>query len=706
MNNKLKNQFTQCWNPIGELPKIYENKTVRMNPFQEFAFNKAIIEKELPKRLLLIVNGPTAAGKAYLAQYISLLVLSIRTNKKAIISVPQTIIASGFKGPHNLSYISGTSGNTIFDTEDKAWAPSNYLFDYSEKSNTDAVRRFLEKPGNKKDINDRILVCTHATLVMAYNSFPELFKNLFVCIDEAHKARSQYGTDDETGLSISDCNKLGEFISDCVTHSELENDLLLTSATFFRSDSTSIIPQEQIDNFTKIYYPMDEYLKNCHYLKSLSYEFGIYDFLWGDLLKTVIGEHIDNGGKPIVYIPPVGSIYSYGSKFDDVRKVYEAISGESNPEIVEEKSGITRIKRGKKWIKVVNLVEDEDMHLRNKRKKLIEEAHLHENSDKIDAIVTLRIMEEGANWKWADCLLQLGIIGSMVVAVQRVGRVLRDAEGKENVRIVQFVPSNVDTNDRNKFRDAANDLVKCVLASMIIEDMIMPSKFKIANECNGSKKNGNGNGKANLLIDEVGEQKYIEIMGAILERAVIAQDNGEVCFGDGSKGSNERFKNVVISVLEDYNVVSNHETIAEQIRRAWVVRAMKRRGGVDMNNVDFDVVSLSVNPLEMWLTAYSETLGIDTFAKLRKAINNSYVSFDEWKEWVSKNIAWYLSGTFEKGDSHRDVLRKYGLWANGTVKEYQGRELPKRPDFIHHNPWGFYKELRENVERENKQTSI
>jgi len=634
-NNKLKtiNKISASWKPLGRIPKIYANDVFKMRKMQVDAFN-SLIDKPYA-----IINAPTASGKTLAICWVIAKRLHDNPHKKAIIAVPQTIIADGFKGFCNLKFVD-ENDNLVLDKDITIpWSPMHYLCQDTQESNISQIHSFLSRKGNKNDINDRILICSHASLVNSFQKHRKLFKDIIICIDEAHHVQYSEIEESDSEASFQFCNQMGSLISYALKNTKRNIELFLSTATLFRGDRAEIIPQKYLNKFESFYYAMDDYLKDMPKdgLSSFSYDFAMYENVWGRRLK----DDFENGvGKAIIYLPNVGSkYYSYGSKDTDVREIYKSISGRSNPSIKYLDNGLILVKRKDKWIKVVNLVDDSNLSLRKIRKELIIEAHKNKDDSLVDIIITLNMFREGANWKWADRCFILGTKGSLTDIIQIMGRLFRYAPNKKHVSVVQYLPFSFDQIDHEAFKYNLNEYSKVIFATMLLEDIVSPKTIKIPVKTQSTNGVTFVNPPAiDYLMEQVKDaNKVLKIWKEIRNEAITVQDNGEVNFGTNNKKTKSKFAEITKSVLKSNNVNKYHEEIAEQIRKRWMresLKATKNIVGIHLDAVDFDIID--INPLQFWLTYTSGMCGLDTFRKFREASDAyCFLPFKEAKIFVN-----------------------------------------------------------------------
>ena len=607
IRTKTISKINHKWRAVGKRPKVYSNNTYKMLPIQEEIYRETIGSQHS------IINAPTACGKSISICFNVAKDLSLNPTRKAIITVPQTIIGSGFKGYYNLSY-SNSNGVYIENGENGClelpWSPRHYLCDGDGlDSNTVQIGNFLKRDGQSGDINDRVLICSHAALINAFKKYKRYFKNINIVIDEAHHVHYS-----ENGRA----NRVGVIVKYALKHEKKDIGLTLSTATLFRGDRLEVVPVSKLGLFKRYYCPLDRYLENCHDLKSFSYDFMMYENSYLDGLKGIFKGGIK---KTIIYIPYVNnSRCSLGGKNEDVEAVYKSIAGIGGDKYKSREldNGIIQIKCGNKWINVINLVDDSDESLREKRKRLIIEAHEHSDSSKIDVIVTLNMFREGANWKWANRGIIIGSKGSLTDMTQIVGRFLRDAPGKGSAKIIQMLPFSFDQLDTEGFRKDLNEYFKTLFASMLLEDAIAPIQLGL--DVVKVKGKGKGEGNIDYLREQVGDSnKILQIWQEVRDKAITLQDDGVIDFGVNSVETKGSFLDIVSFALSNHGVKKFHKEISEQIRRRWVLESLKVSDtGMDLSKVDFDVIQ--INPLQFCLSYGSGACGLDTFKKFRQAI--------------------------------------------------------------------------------------
>ena len=180
-------------------------------------------------------------------------------------------------------------------------------------------------------------------------------------------------------------------------------------------------------------------------------------------------------GKDIIYIPHPRSRHSTGKKLDEVQSIFSEYQKVFGGELLDTPQGLTILQNPVSSMKVLDLV-DEDR--RAQKKEFLNGEELKKDPEALDGIIALGMFKEGANWIWADRSIIVGARASLVDVVQMMGRLFRDAAGKEHVEVIQLLPFSLDQQS-DTFRDNLNNYLKAVYASLILEDILNPVKISV-----------------------------------------------------------------------------------------------------------------------------------------------------------------------------------------------------------------------------------
>jgi len=536
-----------------------------------------------------LINAPMAAGKSFEICALVAHWLMRDPALRVIIAVPPTIISEGFR-EKKIEFPDGRRINWAVDSR-------NDLCLKSSSSNTAQLRRFLT---NREvcGLTERVVLCSHATLVRAFARVPEAFSEVLVVIDEAHHIK-QGGDEPDAALG----NQMGALVSHGLANPEHIR-IGLATATFFRGDAVSIV--SDLSQFKRFDLGYDEYLATCSYLRSFSYDF-IVEPNFVEPLRRLFHERL---GKTIVYIPPVNSRFSVGNKKADVDAVIRAIAATDTPTLDHIERPIMRVRRGDKWVKLVNLVDE---RLREEKRRAIAAAHKDVGGGEIDVIIALGMLKEGANWRHADREIIIGQRDSLTEIVQLIGRLFRDVEGKTHVEAYHLLPLSFDQMDKAGVRESLNDYLKAILLSMLLENVIEPAISPSPRERNGAPPDAKA--RRNFLREALPDDgESASVLSEIVERVLDSIADNESL--RQTQALRDPFFIIVGEVLSSHGVKDFHEEIAEQVLRMFNRRTV-RLNRLNVDDVDVNVIKES--PFDCLLRYGSDVCGATTFRELREA---------------------------------------------------------------------------------------
>lgn len=596
--------FSFQWKPLAQ-PVVPKGEFYPLRDWQKKAFRK------LKKSIHSIINAPMGSGKTWLMCLLSAYKMQKHSNLKTLIAVPQTIIGNGFSEAKFL----------MPDDSKLHWFAQHNLC--QESPNEGTIQYVIDWLQNTPAFfQDRILICTHATIVAVYKRLKDtnqrkLLHDLICWIDEAHHLKNAEIEGFEDSI-VS--NGIGEFAAYLLQYGKNVH-LGLSTASFFRGDRLNLLTPKMRDKFVRFDLPYDEYMESMQYLKSFSFDF----LLCGpDYLKAV-SEVTKDKHKDIIYIPHPASRHSTGDKYSEVEQIVECYRKTHKGKEIDLDNGLTVLRKKYGEFKILDLV-DEDR--RKAKKSYVCEI---EKRDDLDAIIALGMFKEGANWIWADRSIIVGPRASLVDVIQMVGRLLRDAEGKEHVQVVQLLPFSIDQTDEKKFRENLNNYLKAILASLVLEDIFNPVKIKVPK---GKKKKGTKHEKIDWLSEVLPDaEKQIalreDVRDKLMEIAILNNAEGDVTF------LWEEYQKVLPEILSEYGVISHIKEVGQQIWAGFARRTLQMRG-VDISDVDFNILK-DVDPLGYILRYASSCVNSKCLSDIRNLVSTRKTV----REWVT--IAEHLS---------------------------------------------------------------
>jgi len=388
----------------------------------------------------LLIKAPPASGKSRALMFIGLDKLINQDIKKVIVAVPERSIGSSFAKTDLKKY--GFFAN---------WEPNpryNLCTPGVEKSKVTAFLNFLES-------DERILICTHATLRFAFEAIDEKqLNNCLLAIDEFHH------------VSVDGDNKLGIVLSSIMEKSNAH--VVAMTGSFFRGDSVPILLPEDEAKFIKVKYDYYQQLNGYNYLKSLGIGYHFYQGKY----TSAIDEVLDETKKTIVHIPSVNAGESTKDKYEEVNRIIDSL-GELDYQ--DPDTGVLYVisKKSGKTLKIADLVHD------NQKDRDKIQAYLRTISsvDDIDIIIALGMAKEGFDWPYCEHALTVGYRGSLTEIIQIIGRATRDSENKSHSQFTNLIAQPDAEDDLVKL--SVNNMLKAITASLLMEQVLAPNfKFK------------------------------------------------------------------------------------------------------------------------------------------------------------------------------------------------------------------------------------
>ena len=388
----------------------------------------------------LLIKAPPASGKSRALMFIGLDKLINQDIKKVIVAVPERSIGSSFAKTELKKF--------GFFTD---WEPNpryNLCTPGVEKSKVTAFLNFLGS-------DEKILICTHATLRFAFDAIDEKQLNdCLLAIDEFHH------------VSVDGDNKLGLILSSVMEKSNAH--VVAMTGSFFRGDSVPILLPEDEAKFTKVKYDYYQQLNGYEYLKSLGIGYHFYQGKY----TSAIHEILDESKKTIIHIPSVNSGESEKDKYEEVNRI---VDGLGVLDYQDPDTGVLYVisKATGKTLKIADLVHDNPKD----RDKIQEYLRNVKSVDDIDIIIALGMAKEGFDWPYCEHALTVGYRGSLTEIIQIIGRATRDSENKSHSQFTNLIAQPDAEDDLVKL--SVNNMLKAITASLLMEQVLAPNfKFK------------------------------------------------------------------------------------------------------------------------------------------------------------------------------------------------------------------------------------
>lgn len=551
----------------------------------------------------LLLKSPPASGKSRALMYIALDKLCNQGIKQVIIAVPEKSIGGSFTATDLIShgFFSDWEPNTKY----------NLCTAGGEKSKVNAFIKFL-------DSNEKILICTHATLRFAFEQIEEdKFNNKLLAIDEFHHVSAD-----------KESNRLGSLLHHVMNKSNVH--ILAMTGSYFRGDGIPVLLPEDEVKFTKVTYNYYEQLNGYTYLKSL----GIgYHFYQGKYLSA-INEVLDTNKKTIIHIPNPNAGESTKDKYQEVDTILDAIGDVQFQDI---KTGIIYLKRYSdgKLIKIANLVEEFE------RDRVSEYLRNIKEIDDIDLIIAVGMAKEGFDWPFCEHALTVGYRGSLTEIIQIIGRCTRDSINKTHAQFTNLI-AEPDASDE-LVTLSVNNMLKAITCSLLMEQVLAPNfVFKTKHSVEdyshaGEIKIRGFKEPSSIRVKEIIESDLNDLKASIL------QDDKMIKALPGNVDPEVINKVMIPKIIKiKYPELSDEEI--EEVRQYVVVDSVIKRAEminegskqfirmaeqfINIEDLNIDLID-KINPFQKAFEVLSKSVTVPVFKAIQDAIGATRVQMTD-----------------------------------------------------------------------------
>lgn len=573
--------------------------------------NNALGMREMQERVYakrtsqhLLIKAPPASGKSRALMFIALDKLHAQGLKKAIIAVPERSIGKSFRSTKLTDY------GFYWDWE--VLSKNNLTEQGTSKSK---VKQFVDFMHSESP-DDRVLICTHATLRFAFEQLADSdFNDVLLAIDEFHHVSQ----DDNSVLG----NALRNILANSTAH------VVAMTGSYFRGDSVPILAPEDEQKFDKVSYTYYEQLEGYKYLKSFAMGYNFYRGRYTDALHEVL----DTSKKTIIHIPNVNSGESTKDKYDEVDRILDEL-GQTVPDpktglwLVTEETG--------RVLKVADLVTEEE------REKVQDYLNKMSSLNDLDIIIALGMAKEGFDWPYAEYALTIGYRQSLTEIVQIIGRVTRDSSNKSHAQFTNLI-SQPDAQDDEVFF-AVNNVMKAITASLLMESVLAPN-FKFKRKDREDQKSSG----AEMFVKGLKEpstQRTKDIIENDLNdlRASILQEpriQTAIAAGTDAEVINKQMIPAIIKQIYPDLSGAEVEEVRQQFISQSVIQSAERKEGIGQTDflkmadkfVNIDELSIDlidqINPFQRAYEVISREIDAPTLRLIQDYMDGQKMEFSE-----------------------------------------------------------------------------
>ena len=605
--------------------------SVKINSLGMRQMQQRVYEKFDSQYILL--KAPPASGKSRALMYVALEKLKAGLISKVIVAVPERSIAKSFASADLKT--GGFHSDWVLKPSYDLCSPGGDL------RKTLAFKNFMES-------NEKILLCTHATLRFAFDQIgSEAFNNCLIAIDEFHHVSSDVES------------KLGELVRTVMTNTSAS--ILAMTGSYFRGDTIAVLSPRDEARFTKVTYNYYEQLNGYEYLKSLGIGFHFYRGKYLDAINEVL----DLSKKTIIHIPNVNASESTKEKLLEVDSIIDLIGDFDHV----DDYGIIHVRtESGRVIKIADLVNDVPLE----REKVISYLRNVNDINDIDIVIALGMAKEGFDWPFCETTLTVGYRGSLTEIIQIIGRCTRDSFNKSHAQFTNLIAEPQAEN--SEIIDGVNNILKAIAASLLMEEVIAP-KFNFRSSV-GEPSGGSGvdvlikgfkiptsNIVRDIIKNDMPDLKATIIQSQEIQKSfpgvVSPETLNKVLIPKVIKETYPHLDQEQIDQLTDYVVASSVMRSGEITSKGADKFIAFSNRLVNVNELDMDLI-YSINPFQSAFEVMSKQLSPKVFKAVQQCIQGLRISMtdDEAKLlWPKINEFYSIRGKVPSLDS-LDPLEK------------------------------------------------
>lgn len=590
----------------------------------------------------LLIKAPPASGKSRALMFIALDKLHNQGIKKVIVAVPEKSIGGSFSATKLTDY--GFFAD--WDLNDNYNLCTPGLDDARGK--VEAFEKFM-------DNDEKILICTHATLRFAVSKIPdEKFNNVLLAIDEFHHVSA----DKESSI-------LGQVLHGIMSNSSAH--IVAMTGSYFRGDGVAVLLPQDEAKFDKVTYNYYQQLNGYTYLKTLGIGYHFYQGKY----TSAISEVLDSNKKTIIHIPNVNAGESTKDKLNEVDLIIDII-GEFDHQ--DKDTGVMYIKRDSdgKMIKIANLVDDSvdrtpiQNYLRNIK-----------SPEDMDIIIALGMAKEGFDWPYCEQALTIGYRSSLTEIIQIIGRCTRDSSNKSHAQFTNLI-AQPDAKDMD-VKVSVNNMLKAITCSLLMEQVMAPHfNFKTKNS---STEKGNPGDIFIKGFKQPSTQKVKDILESDITdiKAKIFQDDQVVKALPGNidpevinkimipKIIKEKYPDLTDEEVEEIrqHIVADSVIKTSEIKEVGDKKFVRMAGQfINIEDLNIDLID-KINPFQEAYEILSKSVTTGVLRVIQETILSSRIEMTEdeakllWSENKIQNFAKENNGRHPDIKSEDPIERRY-----------------------------------------------
>jgi hypothetical protein len=541
--SKTASQFKQS--KMAQDAVVYTDRSVKVlgqghgREWQVDAYDSLLGEKQSD------LIAPCGSGKSTVQAALAIGDF-IKSQRKQLIIVPQVHIADGFFPKHSEWVTLSIHGITY-----KARVPVEYNF--AQAASVQRLINWLLKPRahKGKEISGPIALSSYVAFVLAWAQMSnaqrlQITKTVHVRPDESHHVSMG-----DQHVFENTRNKVGDALRFMAEHGGYRTS---STATGFRGDGKKILPRA-LKGITKTY--SHQFIKHFNTLGIEEFLFEINEFKKNPIRRLIKVIKAERNEKHFIVVPAYNA--GWRRSFTDKSYGINALMKELLKMYPKDR--------------ILNLVPQEEGRKAKKQSLLDEPKFLEEKASQFDVVITVQLGREGTDWCPCSRLHVTYVEGSIVLAVQTVGRLLRYFKNKTKIvaRYYHAAFPRLKTG-ASKF-DVLDGRKNAVLLMMQADEMFFPLIFPVVVPVADKKSKPKEHPTAKTTLGEVlGDESYLQMRADFL--------NDDRVYGGGSV---EDVQDAISELIQEYDVPEDYAAKATLHFQALFLRhANIRYEGIDI----------------------------------------------------------------------------------------------------------------------------
>ena len=474
-----------------------------------------------------------------------------KSQRKQLIIVPQVHIAEGFFPKDGEWVMLSIHGATY-----KVRVPVEYNF--AQAASVQRLIGWLLKPlrlrkdSPKNEISGALALSSYTSFVLAWSQMSNaqrlhITKTVHVRPDESHHVSMG-----DQCVFENTRNKVGDALRFMAENGGYRTS---STATGFRGDGKKILPRA-LKSMTKTY--SHQFIKHFPTLGIEEFLLEVNEFKKNPIHRLIKAIKAEPKEKHFIVVPSYNA--GWRRSFTDSSHGVNALMKELLKIYPKDR--------------ILNLVPQEEGRKDKKQNLLNEPKFFEEKASQFDVVITVQLGREGTDWCPCSRLHVTYVEGSIVLAVQTIGRLLRYFKGKTKIVARYYHPAFPRLKEGASKLDVLDGRKNAVLLMMQADEMFFPLIFPVIVPIADKKKGEpREHPTAKTTLGELlGDDSYQQMRADFL--------NDDRVYGGGSV---EELQEAISELVQEYDVPEGYEDKAVLHLQALYLRhANVRYEGIDI----------------------------------------------------------------------------------------------------------------------------